>query len=79
MVLDRMCTRVSVGLRRLADTRAEQVAFTRLFRNPQVTVQEIVRTAAARTGEAAAGRHVLIIEDSSEINYEAKASRPRRR
>lgn len=77
MVLERMCARVSAGLRRLADTRAEQVAFTRLFRNPQVTVQEIVRTAAARTGEAAAGRHVLIIEDSSEINYEAKASRKR--
>ncbi|WP_287178486.1 IS4 family transposase [Mesorhizobium sp.] len=77
MVLERMCTRVSAGLRRLADTRAEQIAFTRLFRNPQVTVPEIVRTAAARTGEAAAGRHVLIIEDSSEINYEAKASRKR--
>jgi Transposase DDE domain len=77
MVLERMCMRVSAGMRRLADTRAEQVAFTRLFRNPHVTVQEIVRTAAARTAEAAAGRHVLIIEDSSEINYEAKALRKR--
>jgi hypothetical protein len=77
MVLERMCMRVSTGIRKLADTRAEQVAFTRLFRNPSVTVQEIVRTAAARTAEAAAGRHVLLIEDSSEINYQAKASRKR--
>jgi hypothetical protein len=77
MVLERMCTRLSVGMRRLADTRAEKVAFTRLFRNPSVTVQEIIRTAAAHTAEAAAGRHVLLIEDSSEINYEAKASRKR--
>lgn len=77
MVLERMCMRVSAGMRRLADTRAEQVAFTRLFRNRHVTKQEIIRTAAARTAEAAAGRHVLLIEDSSEINYEAKASRKR--
>ena len=72
-----MCTRVSAGMRSLADTRAEKVAFTRLFRNPNVTVPEIVRTAAARTAEVAAGRHVLLIEDSSEINYQAKASRKR--
>ena len=77
MVLERMFMRLSAGMRRLADTRAEKVAFTRLFRNPHVTVREILRTAAARTAEAAAGRHVLIIEDSSEINYEAKASRKR--
>lgn len=77
MVLERVCARVSAGIRRLADTRAEKVAFTRFFRNSRVSPQEIVRTAAARTAEAAAGRHVLIIEDSSEINYQAKALRKR--
>jgi len=77
MVLERVCTRVSSTMRHLADTRAEKVAFTRFFRNPRVSVQEILRTAAARTAEAAAGRHVLIIEDTSEINYQAKALRKR--
>jgi hypothetical protein len=77
MVLERMVARVSAGMRRLADTRAEKVAFTRLFRNRHVSKQEIIRTAAARTAEAAAGRHVLLIEDSSEINYAAKTSRKR--
>jgi hypothetical protein len=77
MVLERMLARVSAGMRRLADTRAEKVAFTRLFRNRHVSKQEIIRTAAARTAEAAAGRHVLLIEDSSEINYAAKTSRKR--
>jgi hypothetical protein len=42
-----------------------------------VTVDEILQTAAERTGAAAAGRHVLLIEDTSEINYEAKAKRKR--
>jgi hypothetical protein len=75
--LERMCVRVSAGLRELADNRAEKVGLTRFFRNPRVTADEILRTAAERTGAAAAGRHVLLIEDTSEINYEAKAKRKR--
>ena len=38
-----------------------------------MTVGEILQTAAERTGAAAAGRCVLLIEDTSEINYEATA------
>jgi hypothetical protein len=64
-------------MRQLSDTRAEKAAITRFFRNRNVTVQEILATAAARTAEAAAGRHVLIIEDTSEINYQAKSGRKR--
>jgi len=75
--LERIRARITAIIRQLADTRAEQIALARFFRNCYVTVQEIVRTAAARTAEAAAGRHVLIIEDTSEINYQAKASRKR--
>ena len=75
--LERMGVRVRTGLRELADNRAEKVGLTRFFRNPRVTADEILRTAAARTGAAAAGRHVLLIEDTSEINYEAKAKRKR--
>ena len=72
-----MCVRVSAGVRELADNRAEKAGLTRFFRNKRVTVDEILRTAAERTGAAAAGRHVLLIEDTSEINYEAKAKRKR--
>ena len=72
-----MRVRISAGLRELADNRAEKVGLTRFFRNPRVTADEILRSAAERTGSAAAGRHVLLIEDTSEINYEAKAGRKR--
>lgn len=72
-----MRLRGAVGLRVLADRRAEQVGFTRFFHNPRVTVEEILATAAAQTARAAAGRHVLLIEDTSEINYQAKAGRKR--
>lgn len=68
---------ISAGFRDLADNRAEKVGLTRFFRNPRVTVEEILRSAAARTGAAAAGRRVLLIQDTSEINYQAKSGRKR--
>src|SRR5438105_11525049 len=70
-----MCTRFSAGVRKLADTRAEVVGFTRLLRNPRVTPAKIVAAAAGRTAQAVGGRHVLLIEDTSEINYQAKHGR----
>jgi hypothetical protein len=72
-----MGMRVSAGVRELADNRAEKVGLARFFRNKRVTGDEILQTAAERTGAAAAGRHVLLIEDTSEVTYEAKAKRKR--
>jgi len=68
---------LSATARRVSDNRAEEVGFTRFFRNEYVTVREILETAAARTNQAAVGRHVLVIQDTSEINYQAKAGRKR--
>lgn len=42
-----------------------------------MAVEEILDTAGKHAGEAAAGRHVLLVEDTSEINYQAKAGRKR--
>ena len=64
-------------VRKLARTRAEQVAAYRFFHNDSVQVSEIVATAGAATDAAAAGRHVLLIEDTTEINYQSKAGRKR--
>jgi len=64
-------------IRKLGGTRAEEVAFRRFFRNPKVKAKEILATAAALTAVAAADRHVLLIQDTSEINYQDKAGRKR--
>jgi hypothetical protein len=77
LALKRLHERCSATARRVCDNRAEKVGHTRFFRNENVTVEEIVETAAARTAQAAAGRHVLVIQDTSEINYQAKAKRKR--
>ena len=72
-----MCERQTVCLRKLGDTRAEKVKFRRFLMNDRVTVGRIVVRLRARIATAAAGRHVLAIQDTSEINYESKRARKR--
>jgi len=45
--------------------------------NKRVKVAEMVERAAARSSSSSAGCHVLAIQDTSEINYQAKAGRKR--
>lgn len=75
--MERLCTRLGATLRRVFDSRAEFMAAKRFFRNPKVKAREIIATAAAGTAAASQGRHVLLIEDTSEINYADKAGRKR--
>jgi Transposase DDE domain len=53
------------------------VRFRRFLSNERVTVAEMVERAATRTAAAATDCHVLAIQDTSEINYQAKAGRKR--
>src|SRR6266852_9250164 len=50
----------------------------RLQRNAAVTVEEMVAHRAMFVAAVAAGRHVLAIQDTSEINYQAQSGRKRR-
>lgn len=60
----------TVCLRRLAQGRNElEVRFGRLLRNPKVTVDRIVAGWSEETAPAVKGRHVLAIQDTSEINF----------
>lgn len=76
-VLECFRLRATATIQQLADNRAQRVALQRFFRNHNVKLEEILNTAAERAGAVSAGRHVLLIEDTSEINYQAKAGRKR--
>lgn len=75
LLYSRMVERCTVCLRRLSDDRATQRRFHRLLEHPDVTPQEIIRHGGERTAQAAAGRHVLAIQDTSELDYSAHAQR----
>jgi hypothetical protein len=54
-------------IRRLAGTRAREIQFTRFLRNGSVTATEMVAHAGERTAARAAGRDVVVIQDTSEL------------
>ena len=56
-------------LRRLGGGRSGQVRFGRFLHNPAVTAAEMIATAADHTARAAEGRHVLAIQDTTELNF----------
>jgi hypothetical protein len=56
-------------LRKLGGTRAGEVRFHRFLHNPAVTVAEMLDRAGAATGERAGGRRVLVIQDTTELNF----------
>jgi hypothetical protein len=78
LIMQRIAERQEVCLRKLADDRAEQVKFRRFLSNEAVTGEEMVAHRAMLTAAAAMGRHVLAIQDTSELNYEAQRGRKRR-
>ena len=77
-VARRMTERQTVCIRHLADDRAEQLRLRRFLANEAVTVEEMVAHRAMFVAAAAKGRHVLAIQDTSEINYQAQKDRKRR-
>lgn len=65
----------SVSLRNIAENRAMEVRFGRFLSNEKVTVNEIKEHSVARTNERVVGRHILGIQDTTELNYQAHAGR----
>jgi hypothetical protein len=76
-LLARVCERQTIRLRKLGDNRAEKAKFRRFLMNERVTATKMMTHQRARLAKITAGRHVLAIQDTSEINYEAKRGRKR--
>lgn len=64
-----MVAKGHVRLRGLGDGRAGEVRFGRFLGNAKVSVERIIAGWSDRTAPAAAGRHVLAIQDTSEILF----------
>jgi hypothetical protein len=67
-----------VCLRRLArGNRAREVRFNRFLGNAKVTTERVIESWSEGTTAAAEGRHILAIQDTSEINFTTTAKRRR--
>jgi hypothetical protein len=73
-----MVARASSCLRRLgAGARRREVQFWRFLANRKVTLDRLIEGWSERTAEAVSGRHILAIQDTSEINFKTQAGRRR--
>jgi hypothetical protein len=78
MLLERMVLRPTVCLRRLSrGQRSQEVGFGRFLANRRVTVDRLIEGWSDQTAVAVSGRHVLAIQDTSEINFHTKPNRRR--
>jgi len=78
LLLGRIVSCESVCLRRLAaGKRGGIVAYGRFLANPQVTAARLIEGWGVQTSQACAGRHVLAIQDTSEVNFATTAEHDR--
>lgn len=72
-----LCTR-SVCLRQMAQGNwAANMSFWRFVNNPQVTTDKLIEGWSLQTPTAVSGRHVLAIQDTSEIKFHTRRRRRR--
>lgn len=70
-----MLERKVVSLRKLANGRSEAVKFERWLRNDNVSIARLIQAEQDRLSPIVSGRHVLAIQDTTEINYQQHAGR----
>jgi hypothetical protein len=72
-----MVARKTICLRRLGGSRRGEEQAGRFFANPKVTAAKIVEGWSLQTGAAVAGRHILAIQDTTEVKFPTNAQRRR--
>lgn len=68
-----MLSKQTAVLHRANNSRAKFVASCRFFNNSKVSHQKIAAPLVHQTAKAAEGKHVLVIQDTSEFNFEHHA------
>jgi hypothetical protein len=76
-LVDRIVTTGSLTLRKLGGDLAGERSVGRFLSSPYVSVNAIVETLAVRTAERCAGRRVLAVQDTTEINFSRRDKKRR--
>jgi hypothetical protein len=71
-LLERTVACGSLTIRTIGETRAGEMAVHRFLDSPEVTPAEILSTLGARTAAACAGRRIVAVQDTTEINFRGR-------
>lgn len=69
-MLTRMENKRTVIMNKIAGSHADNMAYSRFFNNESVTVPFILQALQNKVVQVSKGKHVLCIQDTSEINYQ---------
>src|SRR3978361_1776038 len=76
-LFERVTATGSLVIRKLGETRAGELAMHRFLAAPSVTCGEMLETLAGRTMAAAAGRRIVVAQDTTEINFAGREANRR--
>jgi hypothetical protein len=76
-LVERVASTGSLVLRKLGETRAGEKAVHRFLSSRYVSVERIAETLAARTAVQCAGRRILAVQDTTEINFSGRDKKRR--
>jgi hypothetical protein len=68
-LFERVTATGSLVIRKLGETRAGELASHRFLAAPSVTRKEMLETLTGRTQAAAAGRRIVVAQDTTEVNF----------
>src|SRR5215217_1416065 len=68
-LINRVAATGSLVLRKIGETRAGEMAAHRFLSSPQVSVERSDETLAHRTAKQCAGRRILAVQYTSEVNF----------
>jgi hypothetical protein len=72
VLFERVVATGSLVLRQVGGDRKGEASAHRFLRSQHVTAEEIIETAARRTGMACAGRRIVAAQDTTEINFSGR-------
>src|SRR3954465_14545286 len=76
-LIERVTATGSLVIRKLGETRAGELAIHRFLSAPSVSCQEMLGTLAGRSLTAAAGRRIVVAQDTTEINFAGREANRR--
>jgi hypothetical protein len=76
-LLERVTASGSLVIRKLGVTRAGELAIHRFLSAPSVSCREMLATLAGRTRAATAHRHIVVAQDTTEINFAGRGANRR--
>jgi hypothetical protein len=77
VLLDAVENKRTLCIHRLAEDRNQTIRFNNFLANPAVSTHEMLVTAARRTNQCAAGRHVLAIMDTTDVLFPSQKANKR--